>query len=112
MATTIQIKQGDNAREIKDTLLFGGVPIDLTTLAVNGAKLRLKRYSNDEAIMIQASVDGAPTLGQVKAPFTNPTHSGTVDKFKAEWELTFNDGRVLSVPDDDYNVIEIVEQLG
>jgi hypothetical protein len=41
-----------------------------------------------------------------------PEDMETKGKFKQEWEVVFNDGKILTFPNDGYNTVNILEDLG
>lgn len=109
MATTITIKKGNNARAITDTLVIGTTAIDLTGATVV-LVLRLASSSADDAIRQAATITDA-AAGQVSADLPADVY-GTAGQYYLEWEITFSDDTVLSVPDSEYHVLEVLNDLG
>jgi hypothetical protein len=104
--TTNTIKRGDTARAITDTLLFGGAAINLTGATV---LLILRNKETQNVIPREATVVSA-VAGTVSATLEDEDteHPGA---YYMEWEITFGDGRVLSVPDNDYDELIVLNDL-
>lgn len=105
--TTVRIKSGDTALEFTDTLTVDGVADDLTGSTVLFLMKRIRSpgtaYSLSASLVTAASgtVSYVPGVGF-------PTDVGS---YKQEWQVTYSNGKILTFPNDDYNVIEIVEDL-
>ena len=103
----VYLKRGDTARKITDTLSLDGQPLDLTgatvviVWAATGAEVERKN----------ASIENDPTLGQVSYTITadDVAAAGAV---RIEWEITFADQSVLTVPTLDEIILRILPDLG
>ena len=105
MATVIKIKRGDTARLLTDTLTLDGEAIDLTSAVVV-----LVWHDGDTAQRKTAAIMSA-TAGEVSYKPTE-ADTETVAKIRLEWEITFGDGSVMTVPSEDYIILDIIADLG
>jgi len=108
MAQTFIQKQGDTEVTYKDTPTIDGTPVPPAGLA--GCTLRFLMKSADGTIAIaQAAIinaDGTFQYNPVPADVAN------VGKFNQEWELTYPTGKILTFPNNGYNVIKFIADLG
>ena len=104
----IYIKQRDTARNITDTLTLGGSAIDLTGATVvmvwrdTGTPANVYRRTT---VTITDAAAGAVSY----APATADVASA--GRFEFEWEITFGDSTILSVPTQDYHILNIEDDL-
>ena len=103
----ITIKRNDTARKISDTLLLDGAAIDLTGSTV---KFVMKPKGSGDIIKKNATIVTAPA-GKVEYQFETGDTQNAGGYF-IEWEITFSGGAVLTVPDDGYSELTILEDLG
>lgn len=105
--STAYLKRGDTARLITDTLLQGGAPINLT-----GATVVLVWAPVGAAVQRKAaSIVEDPTMGQVS--YTPSAEDvATAGVVRIEWEITFADQSVLTVPTLDDIILRILPDLG
>jgi len=101
----ITIKRGDTARKLTDTLKINGQAIDLT-----GATVILVWSDKESVKRKDADILDAPN-GKVSYSFTTADVTD-VDEIKLEWEITFVDSTVLTVPTINYILLKIVNDLG
>jgi hypothetical protein len=106
MATTIITKQHDTKITFKDTPTIDDVPIPPGDLAGCTVSFLLK---SDTLSLKKAAVingDGTfsydPVAGDVAA----------VGKFQQEWELVYPTGKILTFPNNGYNIVKIIADLG
>lgn len=103
----ITIKQHDTKGKFTDVLKLDGSAVDLTDCTV---KFLMKKTGL--AISRAAVITGPdPTAGNVEYQPT-PDDVAVKGDFKQEWEVTFPDDSVLTFPNDDYNQIHILADLG
>lgn len=108
MATTIYIKEGDTARAWTDTLTLDGDPIDLTDATVVLVKRRVGVCDSEERLEADIVSSAAGTVSY--QPLENDVEiAGT---FELEWEITFSDDSVLTVPTSGYIRLIILRDLG
>ncbi len=104
MATnTIFVKRHDDARALNDTLNYeDGTPIDLTDASV----VLIWNGERKSSVSIEDE-----TAGEVSYTLTTEdvAEAGTVE---LEWEITFNNGKQLSVPTSNRIVLRILPDLG
>jgi|SRR6266545_7448054 len=109
--TKITIKQHDTKITFTDTPTIDGVP--MTSGDLTGCTLSwiLKGTADDGtavAIKQAAVITGA-------AKFSYDPVAGDValtGKFKQEWELVFPSGKILTFPNNGYNAVKILADLG
>jgi hypothetical protein len=104
---TLKIKRNDVGRELDDTLTLDHAPINLTGATVFFV---MKNIADDVVTRKQAVLVSA-LGGQVKVTL-GLLETGVSATYQVEWEVTFSSGSVLTIPDDSYHVLEIVEDLG
>lgn len=102
---TISIKKGDTARAITDTLSLAGSPINLT-----GAAVVLVWNLNGTVSRKTATIVSAAAGTVSYAP--EPADVSTVGTVLLEWEITFADTTVLTVPTLRPIRLEILPDLG
>lgn len=103
----IEIKQGDTARPFTDTLLLGGQAINLTDATVN---LLLKDEKSSKLIRQLATITDAVNGKVQYQPIDSDVAKPGV--FDLEWEITFSDGKQLTVPTHGYGKVKINPDLG
>ena len=110
----VELKQGDTARVLTDTLLLGGAAIDLTGAAV---ALLLKNEDTGALIRQTATImfpdDQADLTKRGRVQY-QPTNSDVAKpgKYDLEWEITFSDDSMLTVPTHGYGKLKINPDLG
>lgn len=110
MATSLTVKQGDTFP-----------PVDLTVYDPNGVPLNLP-VGTSVRFHMGKTLRGGASLIRTGQLIDGPTgrisyqwqagDTGVAGGFLAEFQLTLPDGRVLTVPNDDWIEILIVKQLG
>ena len=103
----VYIKRGDTARKITDSLSLDGGPIDLTGATV----VLVWAPAGADAQRKAASIVGDPTLGQVSYTMS-AEDVATAGVVRIEWEITFADQSVLTVPTLDNTILRILPDLG
>jgi hypothetical protein len=101
----IKIKQNDTKGKFTDVLLLDGSAVDLTGAAVSflmkNADLAIKR----------TAVIASPSTGAVEyQPIAADVAVAGV--FRQEWEVIFPGGQILTFPNDSYNSVTILRDLG
>jgi hypothetical protein len=107
-ALTVMLKQGDTHMIFTDTGTINGVP--LTPSQVVGATLNWIMRSFDGLTQLKnaATINADATFSyQVTASDVN-----TPGKFQQEWELIFPNGQTLTFPNQNYNIVNILPELG
>lgn len=104
---TIKIKRNDAGRELTDVLTLDDAPIDLTGSTV----VFVMRNTADGVVTRKSAVIVNEQGGQVKVTLS-ATDTQTVATYQVEWEVTFQGGDILTIPDDIHHVLEIVGDLG
>lgn len=99
----VTIKRYDTGLVFTDTLINDGVPVDLTGCTV---KFIMKKGM---LVFSAAAVIVAPEAGTVSfGPAQLPSEVGS---YSQEWEVTFNDQRVLTFPSNTYNTVRVIADL-
>jgi hypothetical protein len=109
MAVDFYIKQGDVLPVITTQCLDeNGAAVNLT-----GASVRfLMRPQRQAAIKVNA-LASITTAAEGRAKYE--WQSGDTDRagtYEAEWEVTFADGKKSTFPNDGYNTIAVLTQIG
>lgn len=107
------IKQNDTrpkmTRSLSETINGASAPLNLTS--ASAVKL-ISRFSGSLVAKINASAGIASALGGVVQYTFTSTNTDVVGLMDAEWEVTWNDGGVETVPNSGYFSIEVVDDLG
>lgn len=110
MATTITIKQHDTWPPLVAILSDANGVIDLTTATT--VKLLLKSLGAGSTVVSgTCTVDAPPTQGQVTYDW-QPADTASVNTFNGEFEITWSNGKITTVPNDSYFTVEIKADLG
>ncbi len=111
--SSFTIRQGDTKPDLNRTLEFQDVDgawkaINLTT--ATSVTFRMKHWGNGTLKVERTATIVAPSTGAVRHAWlaADTNEAGT---FQAEWEIDFN-GDIQTVPNGDYDVIEVTRQLG
>lgn len=110
--TSIKIKRNDTKGKFIDTLTLDGVPVNLTGCTIKFLMRRRGRSTGSNlTISRTGAIAGDPTLGNVEyqPTATDVQLEGVYDH---EWQVTFPDGKILTVPNFDFNTVEILRDLG
>ncbi len=108
MSLTHTIKQGDTLPVITATLTGAdGNPIDLTGASV---KFNMRRRSTPVIDHGTCTIVGAATDGVVSYAWT-AEDTANDGEYRAEFEITFGDNSILTVPNDSDITVTIVEQV-
>ena len=119
MADTATWKQNDLEPPCQSTLTNAdGTAINLTT--ASSVWFLMRPVGGGTALRVQASIVGDPAAGVVKhtwattgAPWNSSSgHTYTVGTYDQEWEILWPTSRPQTVPNDSYNTITIVDDLG
>src|SRR6266496_5672585 len=110
MATTIVTKQHDTKITFTDTPTIDGVPILLSALTgcTVSFLLRIKDALTGikQTAVIQADPD-VPLQAQFKYDPVG-TDVQTAGKYQQEWELVYPSGKILTFPNNGYNIVKIL----
>lgn len=101
----IVIKEGDTYPPVKAKLLEGDnepLPLDSATVKLNILDRQGNLLSSNTAQITDA------TDGRVKYEWDS-TDTDTAGKFKFEFEVDYGNGRVVSVPNNDYIDLVVIE---
>lgn len=104
--TTVNIKQNDTKGIFIDTLTVDDVAADLTGCTVRfllrKPGLVIAQAATIEVPEVSGNVSYQPVLADVSE----------TGKYQQEWEVTFEDERILTFPNGDYNIVFIVDDIG
>lgn len=104
----ITMKQGDTYPTLVAYLQMGnGKPINLNGAAV---KLKVKDFTGGFLLDKAVTVRNAAT-GLVEYEW-EPEDTDTPGRYNMEFEVTRADGKIVSVPNDGYITLNIVDELG
>lgn len=107
------IKQNDTRprldRSLSETINGASAPLNLTT--ASAVKL-IARFTGSLVAKINASAAIASANGGVVRYTFLAADTDTVGQLNAEYEITWNDGGVETIPNDGYFSIEVVDDLG
>jgi hypothetical protein len=112
--STINSKRGDTARPITDVLTFNGAPINLTGCTVvlvikpvenQYGNLSLSSPFRRNASILSPATSGAVTYQPILADVN------LVGEFLMEWEVTFPDTKIVTVPDNGFHIWNITPDL-
>jgi hypothetical protein len=103
--TTVNIKQNDTKGIFLDTLKVDGVPVNLA-----GTSIFFLLRKAGLIIRQPATVVGPPSNGDVSyQPVVNDV--AIAGKYEQEWEVLFGDSRILTFPNGDHNVVNILDDI-
>lgn len=103
------IKQNDTRPVLDAQLQMGdGTPINLTGCTVKFCMI--STIAKQPKINTQAAIIDAVN-GKVRYNWA-PSDTDIPGSYKAEFEITFPDGSVQSVPNDDYFTISVMKDIG
>lgn len=108
--TTIVTKQHDTKITFKDNPTIDNVPVppsDFSGCTVSFL-LRCDTITPPKALKQAAVI-------QPDASFTYdpiPTDVDTIGKYQQEWEVIYPTGKILTFPNNGYNVVKIIADLG
>jgi hypothetical protein len=71
----------------------------------------MRNVAGGTPLIAAAAVIGDPTLGKVQYTF-QPLDTVNPGSYYIEWQVTFPDTSVLTVPDNTYDLLDIVPNLG
>jgi hypothetical protein len=109
MAVTIITKQHDTKIQFKDTPSINGVVVPPANLAGCTLRFLMKTQDGSAPPVAQPAVinaDGTFSYDPVSADVAN------IGKFQQEWELTYPTSKILTFPNNGYNVVKIIADLG
>ena len=105
---TVTLTRGDTARQFKDTLKNSdGSVIDLTDCKV----YFLLKEKETRAVVRQEADILDEAAGTVEY-WPEAEDVAVAGKYWQEWEIEYQDGKILSVPTKPKNTVNIVEDLG
>lgn len=107
----VELKQYDTARPLVDTLMLGGLPIDLTGSTIVFVMRPKTPENNAPATRYTGVAIVGPAInGQVSLAPTAPLVA-IPGVFESEWEITFPTTKILTVPTHGYNLLKINPEL-
>lgn len=71
----------------------------------------MKNIATGEVFRIDATIVDGPS-GRIMVTLTGTDYTTEGATFNAEWEITFADSTVLTVPEGFYHTVEVVPDLG
>jgi hypothetical protein len=109
MAVTIITKQHDTKITFKDTPSINGIVVPPADLA--GCTLRFLMKTQDGSAPPVAkpatiNVDGTFSYQPIPADVAN------IGKFQQEWEVTYPSNQILTFPNNGYNIVKVIADLG
>jgi hypothetical protein len=102
---TINIKQHDTKGKFIDILMLNGAPIPLAGCIVSFLLKKSGVAIKQLATIVDAnagSVEYQPTADDVSKD----------GKYQQEWEIIFPDTQILTVPNNTWNTVNILKDLG
>jgi len=108
----ISIKQHDTKGKFTDVLKIDGEPVDLTAATVSFMMKKTGFAFKVPAVITFPDDQGDVTKRGAVEYQPVPENVATKGKFKQEWEAVFNDGSILTFPNNGYNTVNILEDLG
>jgi len=117
MATnTMTSKQHDTKITFKDSPTIDGVPMLAADLA--GCTLSWLIKNGDGTVALKRAATISPTGGGPSG--TDPLFSydpvpadvAVIGKYEQEWEVVFPNAKILTFPNDGYNILKIIADLG
>jgi hypothetical protein len=106
MANALIVKRGDRRPSFRAQCLDGSTPVDLTT--ATSAKLILK--SATTTLTVTAVIEDV-LLGKVRYDWQT-ADTATTATYRAEVEVTWNDGNKQTFPGGDYSTVIVIDDLG
>lgn len=105
----IRLKVGDTAPELQSTLTVRGERVDFNTVS----EVTFRMFDEYEDIVIEDDTSGNVTIenttdGEVSYQWRD-SETKQVGEYDAEWELLYNDGRTITVPNDHFITVVISE---
>lgn len=102
------LKQHDTWPPIQATLRDAAGPINLTTATT--VKLLLKTITGSVSVVGTCTVVNAS--GGVVSYSWIPADTATANSYNGEFEITWSDGKLTTVPNDSYFTVEVKADLG
>jgi hypothetical protein len=102
----ITLKQHDTKITFSDIPKVDGVALTPTDLS--GASVKFILKSTTLAIVQPATINGDATFSYNPAP----ADVATAGDYQQEWEVTYPSGKILTFPNDSYNTVKIIVDLG
>ena len=107
--TTYTIKRHDLYPPVQAVLeQAGGVPINLQ----RATQVRFLLLDSEGNLKVDAPVNVVDAPRGVVLYEWQEGDTDTAGTYRAEFEITFDDGRILTVPNDDYIIIIVMDDLG
>jgi hypothetical protein len=109
MAVTIITKQHDTKITFKDTPTINGVPVLPADLVGCTLRFLMKTQDGSAPPVAQTAVinpDATFSYDPIAADVAN------IAKYQQEWEVTYPTGKILTYPNNGYNVVKIIADLG
>lgn len=108
MSTTITIKQHDTKITFTDTPTIGGVAMTSGELSGASVSFLLRQTNGPIAFKREATITDDATF-EYEPVAEDVAKSGS---FHQEWQLVFPSTKILTFPNDGYNTVEILPDLG
>lgn len=107
-ASVFWMKQGDTGNPIRAILRDGDGAINLTNATVRFTMRALG--SSSLKVNRQTATTVSASAGSVRYNWA-AADIDTPGVYECEWEITFQDGTILTVPDTGYDRVEIADDL-
>ena len=104
--TTWVIKQHNTKITFKDSPTIDGVAVPPTDLT--GSTLYFLLKNDTKAIKQSATIQADGSF----AYSPSPSDVAATGKFQQEWEVVYPTGQILTFPNNGYNVVKIIADLG
>jgi hypothetical protein len=108
MAKTIVTKQHDTGITFVDTPTIDGVVVPPANLLGSALTFLLKSSDGTIALKQTAVINADGTFSYSPVP-SDVAQTG---KFNQEWEVVYPNAKILTFPNNGYNVVKIIADLG
>lgn len=109
MQTHYQQKKGDTGPPLDMVLYEGAAPADLTTAST--IRFLMRDENDAQKINALCTVLGAATAGTVRYAW-QAADTDTEKRYRAEVQVTYADGTIVTYPKRGYLTIDVVKDLG
>lgn len=107
--TTLKIKQGDTHKPVEAVIQDSDGAIDLTN--ASSVRFIMSTPAGGTVVDAAGTIVAPATDGRVRYAWAEGD-TDTAGNYRAEFEVTFADGTILTAPTDKYLKIRILSQLG
>jgi len=113
-SSTIVTKAGDTQITFQDSPTINGQPIPMSQLSGCSVFFLMSNANSGGTIAIRSPASLSADTNNNGAFSYTPTATdiGTAGKFQQEWELDYPSGKILTFPNNGYNLVKIIADLG